>query len=666
MTIELVDLIDLNEIQSVKRKKSFIHYLGHEVDLLTVIDQYEAKLKLAPKAKIVLHYLLSASAKHINKSVANTVLFDEITKLYKTPPASLRAYVADFLNKGILKSIPCSYNGTNEHSITVYEFSTPELLAISASSLKLDTSKNSNDKSSRESVTSLLSKHKLSHEDVEVQQHMMPTGWYYHDKVIPVEFLALAPKTAVGKRSDKRVFTHRSGNNVTAKYEIDARAHTQITTQFAFQVLNAILNLAIAFNAKMLRTKRYEKAFQEISVPIKMVHLMNILGVTDSGPMRSSIYRSILELRETIYNWSDLLGQTLDNRSKAFKTKDFQYIVGLETNASIAPKYDNNGNLTTKPSLFIITLHQTIITELSDLKLLFGIPSKIAIGNPLTFLFYLTLRRERVEKDSLLLETVKEKMFYMGSAAQLQRELLKDLDRLYKFDEHSNLVNDSSFQYNLCGYHLRFGTNPDGEKLVYVVVDPEEMIQLTGAKYDESKGDLNAPTLPNPIYGNQETVKSTIQNSKIKVFTNDLKRDFIIASTRRSALYKKFTIGGGEYLLSAYDSTDHLEKISHIMSMYIDVEEDIAMATLLKLQKELKMVSYGSLVVDEQLFFQLKEYIAINFNMNLTVQELLDSVKSYRLNNIKKWCEGNLEYVAAQVYSDLLDKDPSLYDEEPL
>ncbi|BBM67775.1 MULTISPECIES: replication initiator protein RctB domain-containing protein [Vibrio] len=663
MAIELMDLIDLTQIQSVKRKRSFISYLGHENDLLTVVDQFEAKLNLAPKAKIVLHYLITASSKYINHSVANTVLFEEITNLYKIPTASLRAYLADFTNKNILKSIRCLYNGTDDHSITVYQFSTAEELAISASSTKINTTRNTNDKNSRESVSNLLTKYKFSQEDVDIHDNLFPTGWFYHESLVPAEFLAIAPKTAIGKQSEKRVFTHKSGNDVVAKYEIHATASTQIATQFAYQVLNAIINLAIVFNAKMLRTKKYEKAFQEISVPIKMTHIVSILGVTDSGPMRKSIIRAILELRHTIYNKSDLLGRKQQDDSTLFNTKDFQYIVGLETNSTVAPQYDRNGDLNTKPSLFIIDLNKVIIKELSNRELLFGIPSKIAVGSPLTFLFYLTLRRQRVEKESLLIEFVKDKMFYMGSAAQLQRELLKDLDKYYKFSETTSVINDSDFQYNLCGYHLRFGANPNGEPLVYVVVDLEEMIKMSGAKYDESKGGFNAPTLNNPIFGKHETVKSTIENSKIKVFTNELKRDVIISSTRRSTIYKKFAIDGGEYLLTAYDSNEHLEKLSSIMSQFIGVEEDIAMGTLLKLQKELKMVSYGSYVVDKELFFALKDYIAINYNTKLTVQELLDHVKTYRLSNIKKWCEGNFEYISAQIYSDILDDDPSILSE---
>lgn len=655
--IELTEFLDPSEV-ATKRKKSFFFFNGYEKEVGSLLKlDHQTGIKLNARQVIVAQHILASSLSN-NKIVSNAVISEELHSLHKIPKASIRGYISALVKAGILKPVIATFRGEVDKNITVYRFSTVSEITQTSNNNKLTHEETrGNNADTRTSVKTLLGQNSLTSDDVDAKRYLPGkdketgnfTSLYFHEDLIPAELISLAPKRITGKDFSQQEFTQKRGVKVVAKYMLEARAHRQVATQFSFQVLAAILNLAIAFNAKMLNTGQYEVAFQEKAVPITMVDILFVLGIKDNGPVRARVYRSILALRDTIYNKTDLIGTYFDEKTTIFNQKDFQYFVGLESNSTVAPKFDDEGKVTTVPCLFFIQLNDAIAKTIPDFKYLFGIPSKVALGNALTFLLYLTFRKQRVYKESLLLESVKDAMHYIGTPLQLKKELVKDLDKNYRLSKSDTLVEYLDYDYNLCGYYLRFSTNPDGEDLIYVVADEEEMITRSGATYNSEPGFNNAPTLPNPLHVEPKNVEEIKKENQVKLFLSRLKNEFMTDSTVRSPIYKKFIINEGQYHLCAYDSDTHIERLAQIFEVMTNVDYDTALASLLVVRSELKFITYGEMEVDRERFFEFKDYLHEQLGIKLSLQEFMDVVKNYRKNGVVNWMDRKYDELGASI-----------------
>jgi len=654
--IELTGFLDPSEV-ATKRKKSFFYFNGHEKEVATLLKDQQTGIKLNTRQIIVAQHILASSLSS-DKVVSNAVISDELHTLHKIPKASIRGYISALVKAGILKPVRATCHGEDDKNTTVYRFSTvSEITQISNFNKLNDEETRGNHSETRTSVKTLLGQNSLTSEDVDAKRYLPGkdkvtgnfTSLYFHEDLIPSELISLAPKRSTGKDFSQQEFTQKHGVKVVAKYMLEARAHRQVATQFSFQVLAAILNLAIAFNAKMLNTGQYQEAFQEKAVPITMVDILFVLGIKDSGPVRARVYRSILALRDTIYNKTDLIGTYFDEKTTIFNQKDFQYFVGLESNSTVAPKLDDEGRVVSVPCLFFIQLNDAIAKTIPDFKYLFGIPSKVVVGNALTFLLYLTFRKRRVYKESLLLESVKDAMHYIGTPRQLKKELIKDLDKNYRLSESDTLVEGFDYDYNLCGYYLRFCTNPDGEELIYVVADEKEMITRSGATYNTEPGFKNAPTLPNPLHVETKNVEEIKKENKVKLFISRLKNEFMTEATVRSPIHKKFIINEGMYHLCAYDNDTHIERLAQIFEAMTNIDFDTALASLLVVRSELKFITYGQMEVDRERFFEFKDYLHEQMGIKLSLQEFMDVVKNYRKSGVVNWVGRNYEELGASI-----------------
>lgn len=192
-----------------------------------------------------------------------------------------------------------------------------------------------------------------------------------------------------------------------------------------------------------------------------------------------------------------------------------------------------------------------------------------------------------------------------------------------------------------------FKKNPNGEDILNVLCDNQEMILATGARYNQALGNHNAPTIANPLKA------ITVQRLKAEDLLEQVQMmiysDMVTTTTKRYVHYKKLSISGHEFNLTAYTEHSELEKIAHFISVVCNVSIETVIEALLRLQSGLKRLGYGEMVITRDHISQLLDFLSKNANVNLSIVELIELSKQYRERMIRDWFSGNYQIVAADI-----------------
>ena len=474
MAVELTEISENPQIDfQLTKKFTIFKFEGDEVKLHKTTQAFQ----LTDRQALIVQQLLISSANE--PYLTSTQLLELISPISDIPVSSYRRHIQELVKIQILKTVPVTHNAIILPLAVCYQFNTAEKMMLAYQSSQL-TKPEGNNKAVRESIEKSLSSKSLTKSDIDAKKYL-PAGGYLDEDILPEEYMNLAPLRRNGKMEVSDEFENR-GN----RYHVEARAHEQVVTKPALLTLIALLNLSIAYQAKMLSLGRFNEPFEIEETPFHVLDILHVRGLKDSGQARRRIYSHILELRNTIYNWTDLSGVVDDDLKPLFRQKDFQYIVELETNAQIAPVI-KGGKAYSTPVLFFIKFHNRVTKLIKEKKKFFAVPWRIAQGDPLTFNFYLALRRMKITTEAVEMSYLKSRLGFDNSSSQLQLLLTKELDKKYLCE--SNIIDNGMtepFKYNLCGYYIRFSVNQDGEEIVYVHCDKEEMVRESGAKYKKN------------------------------------------------------------------------------------------------------------------------------------------------------------------------------------
>ncbi|CAK1934938.1 replication initiator protein RctB domain-containing protein [Vibrio splendidus] len=646
MPIELND-ISPTLLETIDLKRRFTLFLFDPVD----VELFDAiqDVSLGLKQRTIAQHLISLAKSH--SGISNKAFQEGVEARYEIKPATLRRTLGELKNLGFLDLHEVTHNGQLRATSNIYTLAKKTDLAIIADRDSL-TDRNrpkGNKKSNRDSVKSALQKKSLSQQDVDLRPYI-PKGMPYDRQILPTEYIALAPTKRNGNPKALAQFKHPKGGN----YTVAAKGHEQVSTKGAIQTLMALLSLAIAYNARAMKTKRFSRPFENTECAAKLEEILYLRGLSDNGQTRDRIREQIQELRHTVYEWTDLDGVIVDDElQKLFMQKDFQFLIELETNSKIAPVINENG-VEVKPTLFFYTFHPKLIEILAKKEVFFTLPKQIAVGDPLLLLFYMCLRVRRVAYDSLELSLIAEHMFFDGSENKLHNDITAAL-KSYKCKTGDTVKRNGKMitkDYNLCGYYISFKINQDGNYVAVIDCDEKQMIEATGSTFNEGKN--NAPTLSNPLVNKFELADEMKRNVLVDALCDDLLSKYVTHTTRRFAVYRKFRLLESEYTISAYDDEHHLDRIAHLVSMDLNANKDIAVEAIHKVQGHLKKLTYGkTIIIESEHFYSLMERLETNHDIKLSKSELIDSVKLLRSKRFGQWVNGELDELAAFIASKL-------------
>lgn len=648
MTVTEFDLINIapEQLQTIntRRKFSLLVVSGNEIDSFNQIQQFSLNNR---QMAVINQIIAMCSNASVGTVLLNPGLTEQLCELTGTPQATIRRFYRQFVEFGILKEVSILLNEQHIDVGTGYRVATPNELTTSILSNKANThSRGQTAVDTINSTEQALQEKNLNFSQIDITHHL-PAGFAYDTTIFPLQLFALAPKRRSNKNYIEQKFSRPISKNSSARYVVAAKAHRQVVTELALSVAMASINIAIAYNAKMMKTGAYNIPFQEKSVPIQISDTIRLMGLADGGRTRKQIRNCYTELRETIYNWITIDPEVTkgfsEEEQQLFREVDFQFIVGLESNTNIAPTI-KNGRTTSNPLLYFVQFHDTIIEKLSNRDYFLSVPQKIATDDPLIFTFYMTLRNLRAIQDSYLVSDIAQKMFYQGSTKLLISALIESLSANY-------CINDIQYTYNLCGYYLVFKKNPDGEDILNVLCDNQEMIEATGARYNQALGNNNAPTIANPLKA------ITVQRLKAEDLLEQVQMmiysDMVTTTTKRYVHYKKLSVRGHEFNLTAYTEHTELEKIAHFISVVCNVSNETVIEALLRLQAGLKRLGYGEMIITRDHISEVLDLLSKSANVHLSIVELIELSKQYRERMIRDWFSGNYQIVAADIIKKL-------------
>lgn len=621
----------------IKHKFSFFWNEGDKRSLMEPIT----KLGLTDRQQFMVGYLISCSKDTWSDPMPS--IFSVIKEKHGLVEGTLRRILNELTEIGVLKREQVYIEDKLMPRGTAYIFNTLKAIEnayITRLNSKLASSANrGNSADKRNSSLALSEKFGITADDEDIRNYM-PTAVIFPSGVIPPEYLALANERATNRNFESRNFKRHVGPSAVDHFAIEVRAHTQVNTKSAFSTLIAYFVIAVAYNTKMLKTGRYTKAFEQTMFPANMVDILHVRGLRDSGQARKRIYEQTLQLRESIYNFIQLAGEQdgaiLDHPlfGDLFGTKDFNYIQSVETNSTIAP-IQREGKTIVTPSKFFITFHELIMERLSKSDFFFTVPDEVAFGDPLIFSFYLTLRNIKATIESLLLSEIMGIMYYEGSVSKFQKSIKAALSP-YDISE-----TNAEFDYDLCGYLLRFGKNADGEQTLYIVCDSERMITSSGAVYRPELADKNAPTIANPLKylaSPDEQIGETI--------LVEFNTTYQLPETRRSNFYKKYNVLGQLYVVSKYSTDSEIDAFRDAVASMPRMTKKYAQLTVDAILDSTRLVTCEDLVIIPEVFDDIMAYVWSHEGKSIKTHELIDILKYFRAKKMTAVLNGDFSVVS--------------------
>ena len=317
-----------------------------------------------------------------------------------------------------------------------------------------------------------------------------------------------------------------------------------------------------------------------------------------------------------------------------FKQEDFQFIVSIKTNSTVAPRVVKGKEVEHIPIIYFIQFHDDVIDALKKADWFFSVPWQVAQGSPLIFTFYLALRSLKVTIDSILVDDIKKRIAFDGSAKRFVADLREELEVFYR----NTSKNNTNFEFNLCGYFIRFSSNENGELTIFVKCDEKEMITTAGAKY---AGKHSAPTLPNPIRRSRIealSVKALDHKTDVERTLNYLNTRIVAPETKRYLKYRVLSFGGLQHVISAYSTDSEIKWLAQELQQFIETSLTVTIDTLNELKGQLSKLRFGSYEISDELFMEYYNYLG-NVGLCSDIGAFFEIVKSYRSKKYRLWVE---------------------------
>lgn len=638
MTIELTKL-DLPDSVDLSTKKTLsIFILDNSVLHDGFVDLIAPSLN---KSQLDIAKLLLRMG-HNSQVITNKELCDKMIEVFDFPKKSTTRAIREIVNKGILVKVKTTTNGEPSHSKAYcYKFATPDEI-VSNTSIVSSAPKKRFTKSHDESFQKALVLTGFTEDSFNTENYEIST-YTLSRKSLPQEIIALAPKYRNGKNYAEQEHTHSTGKS-KFNYKVEVRSHEQIPTEAALKTHAALVKLALAYNSKMLSQGYFTRPFEQKEFPCKMSQIINVRGITESGPNRERVDLAMSELQYARYSFS---GSPLAMKSKHLENfyaqeDDFIFIARLRRNNELVHV---EGRDVALPTAYFVTLSDQVLESLQEDNYLFVFPEKIVNGDTLLLSLYITLRERRAIKESIELFDLKEYMYFSGTSKALLKLLKEKLIKQY--GEGQVTYDEEEFDFNLHGYYLRFSVNESGHDTLYIVCNREEMITESGAQFDHSKGTLNAPTIASPFLPYIDLKRET----EISRLVAEINQKHTIPETLRRVNYRliSFDFAPEGYPLTYYNPEPVVSSLASMFSTHLGYNEHDVFDALRKIQQELKPVGYGGVTIDNDDFEALQNYLASAHALYIDIVDLLDIVKSYRSRKITQWKERDFKEIGKDI-----------------
>jgi len=614
-----------NEYESMNLKLMFrvLRFNGDEFNNTAIYDE----LSLSNSQSNVLNQLLLASAKLKAQTMADFTRSLE-KKGFEIAPQTLRRIFSELRKKHILKEEPLFHEGEQLKNAAIFYFG-PIAEAVAHNDKivldKLSSKPNAKRKADMDSQAVALSKRNLLPSDSRLDKKHLPKGAVFSDGIVPAEIERISPSRATGKRHVAHTFRTRGGKG---KFHLEAAAPDQVATKSAIATFLVTINLAIAYNSKMITQEKFKTAFEESEVPAHILDIISLRGMKDSGQARKRIRQQIEWLRSTIYKATDLKGIFNDNNlEKIFQQTDYQFYTQISSNADEAPKIVNNKSVVS-PNLFFLTFNKHIETVLKEQKLFFSLPWELMGADTIVLFLYIHFRRNRIEDEVIVLDVLREQMYYESDTKTLDETLTKELTK-------SNLhTPDEEADFNLYGYYMTRSIDPDGGIQYRVRCNNEEMVRKSGAQNPEKLG--SSPTVYNQLYATKSTSEIREALRDDMAFT-EFHKTYITHDTQRAKLFRKVMTSSGEYAITHYDDNSYRQKIVTIVATELGCSEGYAENLLTSLAGKVQPISYGDMTISQDLYDEFIQYLKDNGVRVISNFAILDRARNYRKKKVELW-----------------------------
>lgn len=612
------------------RMNSMFRVIRFQGDEFNRLKAYET-IKLSDSQRTILNQLLLASA-NTNAILMSRFLSNLKEKGIQYAPQTFRRIVSELRQKKILTEEALTHKGEPMPQAKIICFTElnecikhrdeEELKRLNAIS---GSEKRSKDV---ESQNKSLDARSMSRELRRMDDKYLTKGAIYVEDVIPPEVREISPARPNGLTHSGKTYNSRGGGG---SYQFEASSTTQIPTENAISTLIVLVNLAVAYNSKMISQGRFSKPFEESEFPVHILDILNVKGIRDSGQARERIREHILWISETFYYITDLDGVFKnENLDHIYQQRRFQFFSDITSNADEAPSVVN-GRAITKPNLYFLTFNSIIEKILKEADTFFTIPWELMRAETLVLFFYMHLRRKQVSSEVFDIDMLRESMSYEGSLTHFKEKLECGF-----IDANLSAKKDDDYDFNVGGYHIANRVAQDGTLQYKIVCDEEEMITLTGAIYNKAKGKLNAPTIPNPLKTASELKLSINKKSKI----NDFAHNYVTHESQRSKLFRAIDFGDGNlHGVTKYDSPEYQDLLVELVAQKTNLSREEALEVLDNLRASVNFLSYKDVVITPDDFEGFNQYLIRATGVTYGSLYILHTVRGYRKRKLMLWRE---------------------------
>lgn len=625
---------------NLRSKLRVFRFRGDEVKDASI---YEG-LPLNTSQSTIVQQLLLLSAQKKGLTLKSFASILE-SKRIKFSPETLRRVIGELKKRKILEEVEISLHGEVMSLPRCLQFCDISLTLKEQDSRSYSKLKEQNVNEKRGSDLAAqkeaLERRGLSVDDGKTDKKFLPRGALYSEGLILKEIQQLSPDRANGSKFAGQTFDTNSG-----KFHLEAKAPDQIATKGAIATLVVIINIAVAYNSKMLTQKRFRTPFQDKEIPIHIADILELRGIRDSGQARNRIRKQISWLRETIYRASDLQGILDKNLTKVFRQSDYQFFIQVTSNADEAPVIVNN-RAKVSPNLYFITFNPIMEKELCEEGSFFSLPWRLMQAHELLLFVYINFRRRKLTDEVIVLDDLRQSMYYEASTANFQDKLEKELIS-WGFQE-----NAKGADFNLCGYYIIKSVNHDGEPQYRVQCNEEEMINESGAFYRHEIGDRNAPQLLNPLKQKPQTINlyanspqaanglktaTEIKHDLSQQFAyHEFQKSYVVKSTLRTKQFRRMSFGMVEYAVTYYDTDDICNHLAAAIAKEIDCDKDNALEFVMTMKAELHPIRFGDQEVTSELFWEFLSFLKGADLGVVSPVTVLEVARTYRRKKVTQW-----------------------------
>ncbi|WP_199438701.1 replication initiator protein RctB domain-containing protein [Vibrio owensii] len=577
---------------------------------------------------------------------------------------SLNAALQLLVKNKLLVSLSVEVDSNLRREWTVYQFAADKQLsdiitdanfvkyAPEAASANQKKRKRSDDIKEQEQILDLVS---IGRDDATLSRSHLPKGIAYLEQVIPPAVWALSHNKDGPHNVDYK-------REVVDGYVVEIKGHKKITTKPSLITGLILMQIAIAYNAKMLSQRKFKKPFDQRDIPIFSSDLMSFKG-SDSGPARERTANEIELLRNTVFDIHDMNATFSHHEQREKYTKtDYRMLESVRSSSDVRYSTDDPGAHIRSASLYIIRFSEDVEKLLSQEQVMFSLPSRLLSAHNLLVTFYLHLRRQRVDKKIIAFEELIHTLPFAGSALTLSDRLQKILQTPVKTenDKKENFATSKpDFDYNLFGYYIKF-IDHEGKPAIDVRCDKREMIEAAGLKFNDTPGAVNAPTMANPLIWLSQTSDEIEHTKEIQHAVDMLKKDLIVAKSLRNSRYRMLSFEQKTVFLTAYCNEVFIKALSYELEQVTFINKETLEEAILTIQAELNPIKIGKIVIDSEDIESLIKYLTARCNRVPTEQDIVIHTSSFRQKKILQWKAREFSAFAESLIEDINKNSGSL------